>query len=170
MSKHGFRKVVQLIFIVGICGISTSACEKKESAQAKLPLSLNEVMVALVNQAADPLWVAAWQNPQTEKEWRNLEYLAAQLELGGKLLEIPGTGPLDETWTSDPRWSEFAKQLVSAGEEASAAVQSRDIEAINIAGDRIVEVCEACHIVFKPGLPTGGKFGELSPTPSDPNR
>ncbi len=35
------------------------------SQAPRLPVSLNDVMVALVNEAADPLWVAAWkQHPR----------------------------------------------------------------------------------------------------------
>ena len=48
-----------------------------------------------------------------------------------------------------------------------AAVSARDMKAISASGDEIVEICEGCHIAFKPDLPTGGKFGELSPTTKD---
>ncbi|GAB1257617.1 hypothetical protein NBRC116494_21190 [Aurantivibrio plasticivorans] len=132
--------------------------------EPQLPISLNELMVALVNQAADPIWVAAWKNPQSDEEWRRLEYLANQLEVAGSLLKIPGTGPMDKTWTSDARWQAFSDQLVQVGKQTLTAVGTRDIEAINLAGDDLVALCESCHIQFKPAIPTGNKYGELSPT------
>ncbi len=134
------------------------------SHAATLPVSLNELMVALINQAADPIWVAAWKNPQTDKDWRNLEYVAYQLEVGGELLKIPGTGPMDKTWTDDPKWQDFADQLSNAGSKALSAIEAKNVVAVGLAGDTIVEVCESCHIAFKPAIPTGNKFGELSPT------
>ena len=135
--------------------------------QPELPISLNTLMVALVNHAADPIWLAAWRNPQSDRDWRELERLAVQLEVGGALLTMPGTGPLDRTWVADPAWQEWAGRLERAGAGAVKAVQARDLEAIGGVGDEIVEVCEGCHIAFKPALPTGGEFGELSPTAAD---
>jgi hypothetical protein len=133
----------------------------------RLPVSLNTVMVAMVNQAADPLWVAAWRAPETDKEWRELERRAVQLELAGTLLSVPGTGPADEAWTDNAGWRNWADQLRDVGASAVVAVKARDLEKISVVGDELVEICEGCHRDFKPAVPTGGEFGELSPTPSD---
>ena len=167
---------LSLLLVAG-CGQSapqevaqtTPAVEQAAPAQAleRLPVSLNTVMVAMVNQAADPLWVAAWRNPESDKDWRELERRAIQLELGGTLLSVPGTGPLDDAWTGDENWQKWSAQLREVGGRAVAAVKARDIERISAAGDDIVEVCEGCHIDFKLAMPTGGEFGELSPTADD---
>ncbi|MGE0624107.1 MAG: hypothetical protein AB7I04_05140 [Pseudomonadales bacterium] len=133
----------------------------------RLPVSLNEVMVALVNSAADPIWLAAWRNPRTDSDWRSLEYRAYQLQLAGALLVIPGNGPMDEAWTSNPQWTTWANRLEAAGDHAVKAIADRDIVRISRAGDEIVDVCEGCHIAFKPDLPSSGMFGELSPTAND---
>lgn len=134
-------------------------------AALRLPVSLNSVMVALVNQAADPLWVAAWRNPRTDEEWRELERRSVQLELAGSLLSVPGTGPLDETWANNEGWKRWADQLRIAGATAVGAVKARDLDRISSVGDQIVKVCEGCHIEFKLASPTGGEYGELSPLP-----
>ena len=133
----------------------------------RLPVSLNEVMVALVNHSADPIWLAAWRNPETDRDWRNLERMAYQLQVAGALLVIPGNGPMDEAWTSDPQWTAWANQLEAAGDRAVKAVAARDLNRIASSGDEIVDICEGCHIAFKPDLPTSGMFGELSPTAAD---
>ncbi len=136
-------------------------------AVTRLPVSLNTVMVAMINQAADPLWVAAWRNPQNDREWRELERRAVQLELGGTLLGVPGTGPMDDQWTSNDDWRSWARQLRDVGAAAVVAVKARDVGNISAIGDNVVAICEGCHSQFKPALPTGGEFGELSPTPAD---
>jgi hypothetical protein len=153
---------VSFVLLLSGCG----GMNQREAVMT-LPVSHNEVMVALVNHAADPIWVAAWSNPKNEKEWRNLEHLAYQLQIGGALLQMPGTGPLDLQWSRDPQWQVWAGRLTTAGRQAGAAAIRRDVAAIGKAGDRIVETCEGCHLVFKPSLPTGGKFGELSPNADD---
>lgn len=135
-----------------------------DSSVLMLPVSINEVMVSLINHSADPIWIAAWKSPATDRDWRELEHLARQLQVGGALLSVPGTGPTDELWTSRQEWREYSLQLSSAGERAINAARSRDLELIARSGDEIVAICEACHIEFKPNLPTMNIYGELSPT------
>ncbi len=138
-----------------------------DAGVSRLPVSLNAVMVAMVNHAADPIWVAAWRNPETDEQWRELERRAVQLELAGALLGVPGTGPLDDAWAGSEDWQRWSNDMRVVGENAVRAVRNRDLEAISLVGDDLVEICEGCHIQFKPNLPTGGEFGELSPTEGD---
>jgi len=144
-----------------------TARNQQPPAVSRLPVSLNTVMVAMINQAADPLWVAAWHNPATDKDWRELERRAVQLELGGTLLTVPGTGPLDDTWVANPAWRRWALKLRDVGADAVQAVKDRDIGQISAVGDATVDICEGCHAEFKLALPTGGEFGELSPRADD---
>ena len=146
-----------------------TAVSKIPEESFHLPVSLNEVMVALVNPAADPLWVAAWKSPKTDKDWRELERRAYQLELAGALIAFPGTGALDESWAAKPPWQRWSNQLRDVGRDAIEAVQARDLTGIAMVGDRTVEICEGCHADFKLPFPTQGVFGDLSPTPSDNN-
>jgi hypothetical protein len=124
-------------------------------------------MVALVNQAADPLWVSAWDAPETDSDWRELERRAYQLEIAGALIAFPGTGALDKSWVIKPEWKAWSSKLRELGASAVAAVKTRNLEEISIVGDLTVEVCEGCHADFKLDFPTAGKFGELSPTSGD---
>ena len=173
-------------FALGLAALFLSACDAPSPATPEptsdaalqlagpasaatpaLPVSLNTVMVALINHAADPIWVAAWRSPESDADWRELERMAVQLEVGGALLKMPGIGPNDLEWATNPEWQQWASALQQAGAQAAVAVRDRDIDAIGGAGDRIVETCEGCHVEFKPDLPTGGQFGELSPTAAD---
>ncbi|MBT8147569.1 MAG: cytochrome c [Gammaproteobacteria bacterium] len=140
-----------------------------EPAEARLPISINEVMASLINHSADPIWIAAWRNPQSDRDWRELEHLSRQLQVGGALLSIPGTGPLDEEWTSNEGWVNYSNQLSAAAGRAVNAARAEDLQLISRAGDEIVDICEGCHIDFKPDLPTMNIYGELSPLPSDSN-
>jgi hypothetical protein len=154
-----------LVCLAGLAGCEPDSSRTPDTPT--LPVSLNEVMVALVNQAADPIWIAAWRDPETDADWRRLQRMAYQLQLAGALLVIPGTGPRDHEWAADDRWISWAGKLEAAGQRAVAAVDSRDSTRIARSGDELVDVCEGCHIDFKPEKPTGGVFGELSPTATD---
>ncbi len=54
-------------------------------------------------------------------------------------------------------------QLSDAAGWAINAARSKDIELVSRADDEIVDICESCHIDFKPELPTMNIYGELSP-------
>ena len=159
------------ILAIGCERANNSAQQASQTADKpvsfRLPVSTNDVMVALVNDAANPIWMAAWKEPQTEEQWRVLERRAFQLQLAGALVEHPGTGALDEKWAAKPAWIRWSRQLQDTGADAVAAAQNRDSTAISNIGYQLVEVCEGCHIDFKLPHPTGGKYGELAPTPSD---
>jgi hypothetical protein len=177
-ARHLFRNGLYCgLAILAMASCGTPPPEVEDTPQlmgpakgadaAVLPVSLNTVMVALINHAADPIWVAAWRSPETDADWRELERMAVQLEVGGALLKMPGIGPNDLEWATNPDWQAWASALQQAGAQAGVAVRDRDSQAIAGAGDRIVETCEGCHIVFKPAIPTGGQFGELSPNAAD---
>jgi len=148
------------------CGGGQESDQQAGSQTVVLPVSLNEVMVSLINQAADPLWAATWNSPQTERDWRALEHLAYQLQIGGTLLRYPGTGPLDVAWTSNEQWQQYSDQLSQDGARAVNAVRSRNRDLMDRAGGQLIETCEACHRAFKPDLPTMDMFGDLPTRPA----
>lgn len=159
-------KILKVMFVcvtlpaLVACGGSESD-GAHEAGMSRLPVSINEVMVAMVNQAADPIWGAIRNNPQTERDWRELERLSYQIQIGGALLAVPGTGPLDDAWVANPQWRQLANQLSQDGVRAVNAVRSRNMDLMKRAGDQLIETCEACHRAFKPDLPTLDMFGEL---------
>jgi hypothetical protein len=153
-------------FLVALA-VAGCAPQSEKVEEFRLPISINEVMASLINHSADPIWIAAWKNPQTDEDWRELEHLARQLQLGGSLITIPGTGPVDTMWTGREAWQEYSNALADTAGRAINAARSKDVELISRAGDEIVEICESCHRDFKPDLPTMNIYGELSPTAAD---
>lgn len=161
------RNISRKVLPLAAVGALVACSGEPESAEdpVRLPISINEVMVALVNHAADPIWRADWDQPETDAEWREVERLAYQVQVGGTLIQFPGTGPMDDEWVSDPAWNRYAQQMSEAGQHAVNSARAQDQTLIRRAGDELVEACEACHIAFKPDLPTMDMFGELSPLP-----
>ena len=160
---HHFQSTARLS-LAALFAVALTACQPpaENAEEFRLPISINEVMASLVNHSADPIWVAAWKNPETDKDWRELEHLAKQLQVGGALLSIPGTGPVDAMWTSRASWREYSQLLSETAGRAVNAARSHDVELIGRSGDEIVDICESCHMEFKPDLPTMNIYGELS--------
>lgn len=166
-SARALPGPVVMVMVMVATLTACSADDDDQMAATQLPVSINAVMASLINHSADPIWIAAWRNPETDEDWRELQHLATQLEVGGALITIPGAGPIDSQWTGDPQWREYAQNLSLAAANAADAAANRDIEGIQSAGDQIVDLCEACHRDFKPDTPTMNIFGELSPTADD---
>jgi hypothetical protein len=164
-SRCSIKLVLAGVVVLNFSLLTACSQQETSAANLRLPISINEVMASLINHSADPIWVAAWRNLQSDTEWRELEHLAKQLEIGGALLSISGTGPMDEQWTSNADWRNFATQLSQAAGRAANAARSRDVQLVAKSGDEIVDICEACHLVYKPDLPTMNIYGELSPRP-----
>jgi Cytochrome C' len=123
-----------------------------------LPVSINAVMVALVDHASEPLWVDAYKKARTADGWRETEYDAYQMAVSGKLIQLAGTGPNDAAWVVEPEWKESADTMTSAGMDALKAAQAKDTKALAAAGDKLVAACETCHKKFKPGLTSMGLY------------
>jgi hypothetical protein len=125
-------------------------------AAPSLQVSLNAVMVALVDHASDPIFMAATKPPKTEEEWRELEYSAYLMTASAGTIQLAGTGPNDKAWVEQPAWKPFAEEMGAAGLQALGMAQERNVSAIEAVGNRLVEACEGCHKVFKPDIPSMG--------------
>jgi hypothetical protein len=163
--------------VVGLGAILLAACSGQQSAPSQvaaapaapaiapvreLPVSLNAVMVGMVDNASDPLFEVgnavreggAGKAPKTDDDWRNVEYHAYEMIVSGRIMQIPGTGPKDKEWTSDPAWKSYADVLTDVGFQMLQKAQAKSTDGFAELGDKLVDACESCHKVFKPSIPT----------------
>ena len=138
----------------------TSASQQGPLMRAPVPLaiSINAVMVALVDHASHVLWDAGreGQAPKTDQDWEELEHHAMQLAAAGTLISLGGTGQADDGWVVKPDWKPNAQKLTDTAMRAVAAAHSKDLPGFLKAGDDLTDVCENCHKEFKPVLPSEG--------------
>jgi hypothetical protein len=128
------------------------------SPAVPLAVSLNAVMVGLVDHSSHSVWDAAVPEkaPKTDKAWQEVEHHAIQIAAAGSVIAMPGTGKSDAEWVKNPEWQKFAKELSDAGVEAWTAAKNKDKKAISDVGDKLVTICEGCHKAYKGDLPTEG--------------
>ncbi len=136
-----------------------AAIAEKPALTPVIPgVSINAIMVALVDHAGHNLWVVEQEGkkPKTDADWDTIEEHAVQLAAAGPAISAGGTGPADSGWINSPNWRAHAQRLSDAGRAASVAAQSKNFEALVTANGQLVEACEGCHKEFKPDLPTEG--------------
>jgi hypothetical protein len=152
------------VFLLALGCSTTSVPPQQETQQAPPPpvvqpaLSVNAVMVGLVDHASHVIWDAATDEkaPKNDKDWEELEHHAIQLAAAGSEVALGGTGREDAGWAAQPQWGEYSKQLTEAALAALDAARNRNQQGIEDVGDRITATCTGCHDRFKPEVPTEG--------------
>jgi Cytochrome C' len=150
-----------------LCGVAASlliGCSSKvepplpQGPPVALAVSINAVMVALVDHAAHVLWDVEKDGhaPKTDAEWTEIEHHAIQLSASGVVVALGGTGKLDAGWVKTPAWTKRAQELTDSALAALSAARAKDLGALVKANGRLVESCEGCHREFKPDVPTEG--------------
>jgi hypothetical protein len=116
-------------------------------------VSLNEIMVYVVDPHSNELWDAALRPPTTEEGWRELQHAAVVLAASGNLTSLGGNTTKDQQWVTKPDWAKHSQTVADAGLAAVAAVRARDTAAISKAGDQLVLTCINCHREYKLDVP-----------------
>ena len=156
---------VGIALVLAGCGSSAEQATPAASSTPAAPtvpvppaLSINAMMVGLVDDASHEIWNAAVEKtkPKTDEDWFHLQHHATKVALSGTLITIPGTGKADAEWVTKPEWIKFSKELADSGLAALDAANKKDHAALSAAGDRLVTTCENCHKAFKGELPSEG--------------
>ena len=112
-------------------------------AAVKPEVSINAVMVGLVDHAGHELWNVEKEGaaPKTEADWATVQEHAVQLV--GEDVELQPAARVTQA-------------MSDAAMSAMNAAKGKNFEELVAANGRIVETCETCHKQFKPELPTEG--------------
>ena len=136
------------------------ACEQETAITvATLPVGdMHETMTWVIDPAADVIWGSAGfvltedgeqdLAPATEDAWAKVRHSAAVVAESGNLLLMPHLlPPGDESLPADA-WIEFSHAMTRFGQEAMAAVDAKDADALFEVGGKLYNVCRACHQVY----------------------
>lgn len=122
------------------------------------PFSINHLMVAQIDHASHEIWDAATETgaPRTDEAWREVQHHAIQLAMAGPAIAIGGNGQADAGFVKLVGWKDYAQKMTDAGVAAFRATETKNMVALQAAGDALVETCNGCHNEFKPSLPSEG--------------
>jgi hypothetical protein len=161
MNTKSSRAVSRIAAVMAAASLAIGAAkfgaaQTGDAEPVVLRTSINALMVALVDHAAHEIWEAASAEALTGRDWQTVEQHALQLVASGALISLEGTGPRDKAWVTTPAWRDWARKLTDGGLAALDAVEKSDQQALNAAGQAIVDTCFGCHDMFKPDAPTEG--------------
>ena len=155
---------------IALAALSLAACqqagdtpENSEAASPTLPISMNAVMISVVDSSADYIFALGNGDlPRDDHDWDIVRSATYEMILSGELTKMEGTGGFDAEWAADPQWQEWANDLSVIGQDALvlAETKSEDVDAWRALGDRLVDNCESCHQQFKPEIPSQGILHE----------
>jgi hypothetical protein len=160
--RHNFTKLTIVLFAVLLLliALSTFLAQSAAAAEAppvEMPVSINAIMVTLVDHAAHHIWdYGTMEREIADEEWRIVEYYAIQLAAAGPAITLGGTGDMDNSWVLSPLWTEYARNMSSVAQQAIIAAQDHDKEMLRAVGNDLTDSCDGCHETFKPDLPTEG--------------
>jgi hypothetical protein len=165
--KKSFSSTSKIIAALSLAGVglaslvgwSANAAQPGAAPPVSIPLgmSMNRLMVAVVDDAAHGIWAGGNKTGKLSAlEWVEVEMNTYQLQAAATLVSMGGTGTADHGWVAAPAFQEWSRKLNEAGISARSAVTAKNQMALRIAGDKLVDTCNACHKEFKPDVPTEG--------------
>jgi hypothetical protein len=122
-----------------------------------LPLRapIKGVMAGVVDFSAHGVFTTATSEmPLTESDWLAAELASINLIGSATLITLPGTGPQDAEWVSDPDYRHWAEAMQSASISAGAATLRKDRAGFLAAANRIAIACQSCHSIYRPDIPS----------------
>lgn len=158
------------IAAIGLLSCLPAACQQSAetpsatdvsnaAGEVRLPVSINAAMVGLVDHSADYLFALGnGDMPRNDNDWHLVTNSAYEMMLGGRVIQIPGTGQFDDQWTQNPEWVTLSEELTAIGADALALAEAKstDQAAWRAVGDRLIQNCLSCHEKFKPEIPSDG--------------
>ena len=147
--------MMTVLFVLSVT--PTKSVEAAENQDFPMPVSVNALMVTMIDHSAHYIWdYASLEDRMLEEEWLAVEYYSIQLAAAGPLLLLGGAGEFDNAWAMSPQWLSSSMEMTNAAMKALNAARIQDKTLLETAGDELLDACLSCHRSFKPEVPTEG--------------
>jgi len=130
---------IRLLFLMTAVLVALAGAGVAQQPTFKTLANVTQLMKAIVIPSSDALFNVAVETPKDDKEWTALENSALALAESGNLLMIGSRAKDSKTWM------QYSKAMIDAAEMAFKAAQSKNVDAVLEAGDKIYATCETCH-------------------------
>ena len=148
--------LIGLAAVVSACTAAPAPPTQPQAATYQPVVSLNEIMVNVVDPHSHEIWDAAGdpaRAPKTDEDWRNLRHAAITLAAAGNLTMMSGNGPKDDVWRNQKDWKTLSQAISNAGLAAAEATRNKSVVGLSKAGDQVLEACLTCHREYKLDVP-----------------
>jgi hypothetical protein len=141
------------IAAAGIAAAGIAGCASQPGLPPFIPVTtVGQLMESVVVHAAEVYWAAVsiivdengvTENyPQNDEEWEEVWSAALAIAESGNLLMMAPRA------VDDGEWMQVSAAMVRAGVEAAAAAEAKDPDRVLDAGERVYNVCLACHVRY----------------------
>ena len=144
------------LFLLACSDQTSDSGTNADNVQFNTALSMAEIMLSVLEPAADSLWDnAGWVEsaagyeelyPTTDEGWAFVRAQSAVVAESGNLLALPGRALDDDAWMI------YSEGIVDAGLMAMKAAEERNEEDFFQAGAQLYSVCRACHQAYNPDI------------------
>ena len=145
------RPVFFVSTVVFACLVA-AGCARQDPPPLKVIATMHEVMEGSVAPPAEVIWDSVStivdekgiheHFPQNDVEWEIVEHAAIALAETSNLLMMEGRAPD----TGD--WRKYSQQLAETSMGAAEAARAKNTEQILETGEKIYDVCTACHMKY----------------------
>jgi hypothetical protein len=125
-----------------------SACETSAA-----PATIGALMVRVINPAANSLWNVRAKNSLSDMNWDEIKQTLATLSAAAVTVTEGGTVPAQRDRAKSAKWREWSRELTLTVQAAKRASDRKDRRALATAGDRLVTVCQGCHMAVAIAAP-----------------
>jgi hypothetical protein len=149
IPASAMRAILSALFSIPVGVCSFLGCHGAPGPPFKPMASVQELMVSVVDPAADVVWDSVgavvseegayeWY-PKTDEEWAAVRNSAVVLMESGNLLMLGDRA-------RDARlWMQMSRGMIDAGAAALRAVESRDPDALFAVAEELYLACDRCH-------------------------
>ena len=155
----------RLVGIAGLMAFLSGGCNSTATIEYTPVVSLNEIMVYVVDPHSNEIWDAALKPPTTEDGWKQLQHAAVVIASSGNLTRLSGNGPEDQDWVMQTDWSRYSQAVADSGLAALEAVRTRNVGALSKTGDQLTLACINCHREYKLDVPKIWTERQFPPEP-----
>ena len=135
---------MRTLLSAGLLLVLTTAC--RQQTPFKPVTTVKQLMTATIEPSAEAVFDAAvWENgvsvgaPSSDEEWSEVRNSALTLAESGNLLMMSPRAK------DQGGWMNRSEALIDAGVAAARAAETKDLDAVFVAGGHIYEACTAYH-------------------------
>ncbi len=139
------------VAVLLLIGCNPEQVASPQSPASPVEVSMRELMTGVITPATNAIWEGSYAAELSDEDWQRMLEASVQLSISTTAVSLGGTDDVDGGRIEMDNWQEWSGQLAELALMAKAAAENRDQTAFAEAGDPMVEVCEACHIVYLPG-------------------
>jgi hypothetical protein len=128
-----------LLAALGPLLIGCAPGDPQAASPVKVVATNKQIMNAMTVPASTAIFNVVGEAPKNDEEWMAVENQAIVVSESANLLML-GTRVQDGA-----DWIRFSQAMLDAGVTALTAAKARNVDAVSMAGDKLLETCSQCH-------------------------